>query len=329
MADFRQMGGIPEGYDQLLNSARQQLVRLPDGTLTMAPQFGQATSLEEIYGGILPPPMPSTPLASRSVSTVPVDMNGNPIITSSTGPGFSAPTAGATMAEQRSGSRPAITVGSQPAGTVQMPPGARPSNIPPMNLPPMGPPAVQTATAPIPRPRPLGAPVWDPFGTNVAKDESRLPTNDGGEAGFMAAFYPDATNPAVDAAGQMAGGIPMPRARPIPPASIPLTSLTGAPPTVPMPRNRPAPPTPAGTLGPITFKRGDTVSQLARDRGMTVKSFADLFGIKDPNKIRAGDTVMPSVPQPRMRPPSLGGGSTTPRNSGRWAGVLDEFGMII
>lgn len=81
--------------------------------------------------------------------------------------------------------------------------------------------------------------------------------------------------------------------------------------------------------GPITFRKGDTVSQLARDRGMTVKSFADLFGIKDPNRIYAGQTVVPSVPVPRTRPPSLGGGSTTPRNSGRWEGVLDEFGMIL
>lgn len=329
MADFRQMGGIPEGYDQLLNSARQQLVRLPDGTLTLAPQFGQATSLDEIYRGMYPvtPPAPTAPLISRSVSTVPVDMNGNPIVTSSTGPGFSAPTAGATMAEQRSGSRPAVTIGSQPAGTVAMPPGARPASVnqafAQMNRPPdiiqnIPPPSLPSAQPTIDATNPI--------------DISRL--------GLTTS--PFATVPAVAAIEQAAppsGSFPMPRPLPLgfgplaanPPASIPLTALTGptGAPSIPLPRNRPAPPVRTGTLGPITFQRGDTVSQLARDRGMTVKSFADLFGIKDPNKIRAGDTVMPSVPQPRMRPPSLGGGSTTPRNSGRWEGVLDEFGMII
>lgn len=317
---YQPMGTVPDFYSELLNSARQQLVRQPDGSLAAAPQFGQATSLEEIYGGILPPPVPSTPLVSRSVNTVPVDMNGNPIVTSSTGPGFSAPSAGATMAEQRSGARPAITVGSQPAGTVQMPPGARPSNIPlPPPLPPT--PPVQTAGA-----------VWDPFNPNNPKDQSRLPT----DMGYMTGPAPNSALEAIDTlAGS--GNSTMPRALPfgygpvVPnaPASIPLTSLTGAPPSIPMPRNRPAPPTPAGTLGPITFRKGDTVSQLARDRGMTVKSFADLFGIKDPNKIYAGQTVVPSVPVPRARPPSLGGGSTSPRNSGRWEGVLDEFGMIL
>jgi len=314
------MGAVPDFYSELLNSARQQLVRQPDGSLAAAPQFGQATTLNDIYAGILP--SPGTPLASRSVSTVPVDMNGNPVITSSNGPGFYADTMAATRAEQ-SGSRPAITQGVQPAGMMTMPPGARPSNIPLVSLPPMGPSPAQMASAPIPRPRPLGAPVWDPFGTNVAKDESRLPANDGGEAGFLAAFYPGAANPAADAAGQLAGGIPMPRSRPIPPASIPLTSLTGAPPSIPMPRNRPAPPMPSGTLGPITFKRGDTVSQLARDRGMTVKSFADLFGISNPDKIRAGQTVVPSVPVPRVKPPSL---SKSVGGSG--PNVVDEVGAL-
>jgi hypothetical protein len=55
MANFTPMGGIPEGYDSLMNSARQQLVQLPDGRLVPAPQFGGQTSLDAIYGGIIPP----------------------------------------------------------------------------------------------------------------------------------------------------------------------------------------------------------------------------------------------------------------------------------
>ncbi|HUR21493.1 MAG TPA: LysM domain-containing protein [Vicinamibacterales bacterium] len=49
-----------------------------------------------------------------------------------------------------------------------------------------------------------------------------------------------------------------------------------------------SPPPVRGTLGPITFRKGDTVSKLAKARGMTVTSFADLYGIANPNRIYAG-----------------------------------------
>lgn len=193
MADFQVMGGVPDFYSQILNSARQQLVRQPDGTYAPAPQFGGSTSLDQIYGGILPPSVPSTPLVSRSVNTVPIDGNGNPIVPRV---GNNIPPVSETLAEQRSGWRPAVTQGVQPAGTVTMPPGARPSNIP---LPSMPPPSTLSAA-------------WDPFNTiNPNADQSRLPPNDGGEAGFMASFYPNASNPAVGAIEQATG---MPRPRP-------------------------------------------------------------------------------------------------------------------
>lgn len=72
---YQVMGGVPSGYAELLNSARQQLVQLPDGTYAVSPQYGQPTTLDQIYGGILP----SVPKAS---------------------PGFTASTMAETRAEQ-------------------------------------------------------------------------------------------------------------------------------------------------------------------------------------------------------------------------------------
>lgn len=53
MAGYNQMGGIPEGYDSILGAARQELVRLPDGTYVAAPKYGQATTVNDLYEGIL------------------------------------------------------------------------------------------------------------------------------------------------------------------------------------------------------------------------------------------------------------------------------------
>lgn len=273
MADF--IPAAPgDWYGQLLNSAQQQLVKLPDGTYVQVPQMGQATSLDDIYRGIIPS-VPG-PLKSRAVNTVPIDpMTGNPITAKA--PGFTADTMAATRAEQ-SGSRPAVTVGTQPAGTVAMPPGARPESVnrafAQMGVTPPG-------------------NVWDPFGTNVAgKDQSRLPSNDGGESGFMSAFFPGAGTPATAAIDQAAGGgIPLPRPRPLPPASLPLTSF--APPSVPAPS--------------YTIKSGDTLSALAKKFGTTVGQLANANNISDPNRIRAGSTLnlgFMAPPVPRMPPPS-------------------------
>lgn len=284
MADFQVMGGTPDFYTQLMSAARQQLVRQPDGTYAPAPQFGGSTSLDDIYEGILPSPRQA--LTSRSVPTYDVDTAGMPIVPQK--PGFVADTAAATRAEQ-SGSRPAITAGSQPAGTVAMPPGARPASVDrafaQMGIQPLpqmmgrGQP-LQTAQAPTPLPRPMGNTVWDPFGTSsVAKDESRLPTN-AGEQEFMDAFYPQAENPAVGAIDSAV--VPLPRQRPLPPAQIPLKTALA-----PMPRQRPASP----TGGSYTIQKGDTLSSISARTGISVPDLAVMNNISDPNRITAGQKL--------------------------------------
>lgn len=107
----------------------------------------------------------------------------------------------------------------------------------------------------------------------------------------------------------------------------------------PSPPSLPAPNIP----GAITFKKGDTVGKLAKSLGMTVSSFADRYGISNPNKIYAGQTVVPQAgPMPRMPPAGLmrsARSAPIPRlppqalNRARQiaegkASQLDEFGMI-
>lgn len=317
---YQPMGQVPDFYTQLLNSAQQQLVRQPDGTFAPAPQYGQATTLNDLYKGIIPS-VPG-PLKTNMVNTVPIDPStGNPVIAAHQ-PSFTTPTMASTMAEQ-SGSRPALTYGTQPAGTAQLPPGVRPGSVD-RAFAQMGTQApTQTGQA---------APVFDPFRTYIPnQNQSRLPPNDGGEAGFLAAFGPQApTSPALGAITQAAGVPPMPRVRPIPPAQIPLTSITGGKGTVPQ------------IPGPITFKEGDTVGKLAKGLGMTVSSFSDLYGIANPNKIYAGATVtpqiptMPRMPSPAQRTPPMvsnntGGSGFDKRNAqeAKWAASgLNAFGML-
>lgn len=59
MPTFQQMGGVPNGYGDILNNARQNLVKLPNGSYALAPQMGGATSVEEMYRGIIPSSQPS------------------------------------------------------------------------------------------------------------------------------------------------------------------------------------------------------------------------------------------------------------------------------
>lgn len=313
---FNQMGSIPEGYDSLLNAARQQLVRMPDGSLQLAPQFGGSTSLDAIYGGILPsaPPSVPGPLKTRSVPTYNVDNTGAPIVAQA--PGFSAPSMGATRLEQ-SGSRPALTAGTQPAGTVTMPPGARPAVVDQMMAQVSRPPTTQPGMFGRGQPS-----IWDPFGTQVAKDTTRLPANDGGEAGFLSTFYPDAAPSSAVTAINNAAPVPMPRVRPIPPAMTPLTALTGGPvditvrggnqlPKVPLPRARPNAPAPQS----YTIQSGDTLGALAKRFGTTINQLANANGIANPNKIRAGATLnlgFMAPPVPRMPPAALGRGYAQP-----------------
>lgn len=307
MADFNQMGGLPTGYADLLNAARQQLVRLPDGTYVQAPQFGSATSVNDVYAGIIPPSVPS-PLKTRSVPTYDVDNTGAPIIAQA--PGFVAPPMSVTRSEQ-AGIRPAITAGTQPAGTVAMPPGARPASVDQafaaLGIQPSG---------GLGRGQPVRSAVADPFGTHTTGGyQDRLPTN-AGEAEFLAAFGPEAAPGSAVTAINNAAPVPMPRIRPIPPAMTPLTAVV--PPSVPAPRSN-AP-------GSITFKKGDTVGALAKKYSMTVSSFADRYGISNPNRIYAGDTVTTRAPAlPRLPPPSV---RAPQSRDDRFSSVLDEFGMI-
>lgn len=263
-------------------------IKLPDGTYIPTPNV---LSVDQIYQGILPPSVPSTPLVSRSVNTVPVDSNGNPIVGS--------------RGEQRLGARPAFTVGTQPALTATMPPGARPSNIP---LPSMPPPSTLSAA-------------WDPFNTiNENADQSRLPLNQGtdGIEAMQAFVSGQGANPAVSAIDQ-ATGVPMPRARPdlvMPMMPSPLLRA----PAIPGPRNSSTP-----TGGNYTVKRGDTVWDLARKNNTTVNAIAIANGLRDPSKIRAGQQLtIPSVPAPRMRPPAM-----NKKPSGPPAGMtVDEVGAL-
>lgn len=275
-------------------------IKLPDGTYIPTPNV---LSVDQIYQGILPPSVPSTPLVSRSVNTVPVDSNGNPIVPRV---GNNIPSTRETLAEQRSGWRPAVTEGVQPALTATMPPGARPSNIP---LPSMPPPSTLSAA-------------WDPFNTiNENADQSRLPLNQGtdGIEAMQAFVSGQGANPAVSAIDQ-ATGVPMPRARPdlvMPMMPSPLLRA----PAIPGPRGGSN--SPAG--GNYTVKRGDTVWDLARKNNTTVNAIALANGLRDPSKIRAGQQLtIPSVPAPRMRPPAM-----NKKPSGPPAGMtVDEVGAL-
>jgi hypothetical protein len=279
-------------------------IRLPDGTYIPAPNV---MSVEDMYKGIYPPSVPSPPsppLIARSVNTVPIDpMTGNPVVGSSSGPGFTAPTMAATRTEQ-AGIRPALTAGTQPAGTALMPPGVRPASVDrafaQLGIQPSG---------GLGRGQPTRtAQVADPFGTYVKGGyQDRLPANDGGEAGFLSTFYPEKTNPAVDAIDITVNGgapmPPMPRMRPIPPAQIPLTAV--APPSVPSPRN----------AGSYTIQKGDTLGSLAKRFNTTVSQLANANNIANPNKIRAGATLnlgYLAPPVPRMPPAALGRGYAQP-----------------
>jgi hypothetical protein len=333
---FTPMGGMPEGYGALLQSAQQQLVRMPDGTLVPMPQFGGATSVEEIYRGIIPSAPQPSGLTARSVNTVPIDpTTGNPIPP--------RPQLAGWQAGPRSGAQPAITQGVLPAGSSQMA-AARPPSlpVPPNNfqLLPGGQPPTQVAQAmppQMPMPRPLGpstgygynqltgeyeprqrsTPYPAPPAVAENKNQDRLPTN-AGEAEFMAAFGPQPPVPAAVAAIDGATMPPMPRVRPTPPMPPPrmpmakhpslsrslaptgdtlagATNFDGSPVQILAPQQP----------GAITVQRGDTATALAKRLGMSVPQFAAAYGIKNPDRLYAGETLRPggmqSMPAPRQQ----------------------------
>lgn len=282
MVDFYPAGGVPQGYGELLNAARQQLVRMPDGSYVIAPQFGSATNLEELYRGILPSESPPSPLATRRVETVPVDAVGNPIIEQ--------------RGEQR---RPQMinsgairtAPGSQSAGQTQLPPGVRPS-------------AVDEAFALLTQGQPQRMPMQRPFFPSqvdsmgrfnpapgpidlLAKtDQSRLPVGQPGLVDPLSAFGPQAENQALAAIAANAG----PRL----PMAMPASIAAQRQPQVPLPRPRPnvSQPSSPGMIGaPYTIKKGDTLSHIAKRTGTTVSALAAANGISNPNKIYAGQKI--------------------------------------
>lgn len=160
-------------------------------------------------------------LTTRPVTTVPIDSNGNPILSAIPGYGFTGPSSAETRGEQ-SGTRRAITLGTQPAGTVAMPPGARPASVD-RAFQKMG----------IVAPAPLVAPVNDPFRTfNPNADQSRLPQgmpngpNDPASVAFMNNFYPDAA-PQPSALSAITSAM-APRMMPGRPASLSATPQQAA-----------------------------------------------------------------------------------------------------
>ena len=154
------------------------------------------------------------------------------------------------------------------------------------------------------------------YWSGALKGQEHLPrtgVDPGGDA-LLALIEAGKTNPALAAIDDMTGSGNSAFPRPTPMAfrprapmdALPDTYLAGSgtiqlDPITPKPSITP-PPIP----GAITFKRGDTVSELAKRLGMTTASFADRYGISNPNKIRAGDTVVPLPPvMPRMPPPGM------------------------
>ena len=206
MADFNAMGGVPDFYGSILADARRNLVRKPDGTLAPAPVFGQPTSVNDIYRGMLPtaPPAPRSPVGA--------------------GPGTYGNLVGLVNDPIYSGgsSSGAIrTVGQ--AGTVAMPPGARPASVD-RGFAQMGqqPSATQRsamAAAPLP---PITLPSGPgPVGfVNTAKATDRLTPSTG------LAFAGDTQPSAVAAIDSVAGAMPpLPRIRPNMP--MPTAPRTG------------------------------------------------------------------------------------------------------
>jgi hypothetical protein len=328
-------------FDQFYNGSMTPPVKGPNGTLVPVPNW---LPPEAIYQGMYPAPTrPAgvsrvTPegLNVYSRPTVAIGPDGNPV----TAPRGVGPSGVGNTWSSVASARP---VNSPRGGMLPFPP----DTPPPRNYTGLGggpwrsiagASPVQTAARPSrtvsplpqgPTPRmgydpltgeykPIGpgssyllGEQAGPVGGIVSgKNETRL-----GYAGFP----PDPTNPALGAIEDQLNpsgrstGFPFPlmgfnQPRYSEPIDITIRGGSKMP---PMPRNRPAPPQ---VPGAITFKRGDTVSKLAKQRGMTVSSFADLFGIANPNKIRAGQTVFrqaPPVPM-QQRPMALSRGPTPP-----------------
>jgi len=209
MADnFYPMGGTPDFYGSMLNSARQQLVRMPDGTYRVAPQASGPTTLEQIYGGIYAPggQSGSAALSSHPVKLVAVDANtGNPV-----------PTGGTARLSPNSGVLK--TVGK--AGNVGLPLGVVPASVTRMMADmsasgsPPSPPAILTGYAKVSAPRSASGTVA------TGKGQDRMPPTPLLAFGDTPSVPKSPAVAAIDAAT-----VPLPRPRPVP--TVPVPGITG------------------------------------------------------------------------------------------------------
>jgi hypothetical protein len=327
------------GFDEFYNGNMTPPVKGPNGTLVPVPNWLPPA---EIYQGMYPTPA-TPPGVSRvtpeglnvySRPTVAIGPDGNPV----GGP----PRGSFGVGNSWSSVASASPVNSPRGGMLPFPP----DTPPPRNYTGLGggpwqsmasASPVQTAgrpsqsVSPLPQgPTPrmgydpltgeykpigpgssylLGEQAGPVGGIVSGKNETRL-----GYAGLP----PDPTNPALGAIEDQMNpsgrstGFPFPLMgfnQPIHREPIDIT-IQGGNKMPPMPRARPSPPQ---IPGAITFKSGDTVSELAKQRGMTTASFADLFGISNPNKIKAGQTVFRQAPPvPMQRPMALSRGPMPP-----------------
>ncbi len=269
MANFFQAGGIPEGYDALLRDARKTLVRLPNGGYAVAPQMGASTSLNQIYGGILPKAGQS---ASSYAGSQPYMFNSGRDARLPSEPTI----AGVMPPRDTSGPNTLYDVNPYTLG-YGLPVQA--SN------PALG--AISGATsaprtAPTPRTFPGIMPVRAPAATtsatpahsaaggytvkagdtlwNIAQEIYGSGTASKGLADFN-----NIKDPNKIKAGQTIK---------FPSAASPTTGR---------------PITPSG--GSYTIKSGDTLSAIAKRNGTTVAALAAKNGISDPNKIKAGASL--------------------------------------
>lgn len=209
MADnFTQMGATPDFYGSILNSARQKLVRMPDGTYRAAPQISAPTSLSNIYGGMYAPAgqSGSAALTSHPVKLVAIDGAGQPKISASA---KLTPSPGSMKTEGQ-------------AGNVALPPGVVPQQakldmaaLAAMTPGPILPPASHHAIATQERLGTTPSPVL-----SFAGDE-----NTGLRAPGVAAIKA-ATNPFAGASGGITGGLNYPITPPIRDVSIGKQPLT-------------------------------------------------------------------------------------------------------
>lgn len=292
MADFNKAGGLPTGYSELLNSARQQLVRMPDGTYAPAPQFGQATTLADVYRNILPSSASDPAGAGPGGWGQMVGFANDPIYRGEGGgaPGFTADTMTATRGEQ-GGARRANTIGTQQAGTVAMPAGVRPASV-------------DQAFAQIGVDPSVLSRLYAENTTGRMQAEERLPAYDAGGPKRQPMFDP--TGQIGRSRDEFSLGYSDPLGGNSAVAAINSQTGKRAPqPLTPSPLLRAQPPqqAPGSTY---TIRSGDTLGALAKRFGTTVDHLARANGISNPNKIKAGATLNIGALSKALANPSSG-----------------------